>query len=146
MRFILSALLAAGLAGCGMIQQYQFDHLVAPAGDQRNNEEAACKRQYPDAYAKPTLPRAACLRNVAAKYRSAVGDPNTDLGSRLDAEMVLASENYDAGKLTAAQFDLARADAIANSTTAAHQRSNGASSSSSNGAAAGTTGHGQPNK
>src|SRR5690606_24342722 len=89
----------------------------------------ACEKQFPDAHKRPVSPRIACFNLANLRYQEAmdrsVGNPNLDLVRTLHAKLSLAGETYDAKKLTPAQYDLAKAQAISDFTDLIEQRKHG---------------------
>jgi hypothetical protein len=102
--------------------QQRFDEAKA----QNERDLAECARLYPDRFKKPTVPRIRCINDAQTKFSSAVGDPYYDLGQVLGSQILMASEQYDAGHLSQIQYEAAIAKAKSDFTSQIAQRNNNA--------------------
>lgn len=120
---MLSAVLFCG--GCGWALQAQLQKEIETAGKAHVAETADCERLYPDKYRKPTTPRIKCFNEANLKQTSRINPNNVDLAKALAAEMLAIAEQYDAGRLTPAQYEAAKTRTFSDYTTRAMQRQNG---------------------
>jgi hypothetical protein len=128
-------LVAAAFSGCGSAHQGTMDPSneatlkeVQAAKQKFDQALADCQRRYPDPHQKPVTPRARCFANAIQSYASAKvrlgGNEQMDL-VRLDiAKGIEISERYDAGRITAEQFDRELAESDANLNSRLAQRRN----------------------
>lgn len=113
-----------------MSQQIQGQQDYNLASAKLDSDIAHCARQFPNPHAKPSIPRTTCLNDAKLNYQIAydryTGTVGTDLIEAQNAQALVASEAYDAGRLTPAQFDAAMSASQVEFTTATLQRQNSA--------------------
>ena len=109
MRFAFAVLLAPLLFGCGPSQR----QLAADITRDYEAALASCERSFPERYKKPVTPRMRCF--VAANSARAVRENyHTDLMDAMNAQMLVAAERFDAGRLTETRFEAEKATIYAN--------------------------------
>lgn len=107
MGYVWTAVAALLLTGCGIAQHAQIHQEANDAASRRDASIAACKQQFPDKAAKRIkCSNAAELDYFLAMERS-VGHPGIDLVHLMHAKRLELAEQYDAGKLTEAQYKVA---------------------------------------
>jgi len=120
---------ASSLAGCGLARMAETREKVAAARQALAVDLAACERSYPDHYRKPVMPRMRCLRDAAMRFQASMDQlglgRDTDLTRAMTSHLVAVAEQYDAGRLSQAQFDAEMAATLAdyNSRRLARQNS-----------------------
>src|SRR5262245_43809415 len=111
---VLCALVLA-TSGCGLAQQMGVNEQARLAHEQLAKDKAECEKLYPNKYAKPATPRVECFAEANLKYHETIdaklGDPNLDLAIAMNDKAKAAAKKYDTGKLSKAQFDVAKAKA-----------------------------------
>lgn len=127
-RLFVGLTILTGLTGCGhpMHQRAQQEALAATAA--RDLQFAACERSHPDPHARPTRPRVICLNAAELGYHRemarSVGNPFIDLVELAHARRLSASARFDAGKITAADYDVERAQIAADTNSEIASRQN----------------------
>jgi hypothetical protein len=91
---------------------------------QRDAELAQCEQRYPP-NRKPVVARVKCINEAHMKTVDK-NDPYLDLLRVMATDYVVLAEQYDAGKLTQAQYEAAVAKVAAEYRTRAPQRQNSA--------------------
>jgi hypothetical protein len=103
------------VGGCGLAKQIQINKEAEAAKKAQAAQIAECERLFPDRLRKPVTPRVKCFNEANLSYHMAyarsVGNPYLDLVRLMTAQMLLIAEKYDAGGLTEAQFEVAKATA-----------------------------------
>jgi hypothetical protein len=92
-----------------------------------DSEIQECKRLYPDPNARPVSPRVKCIGDAtvrAARAAAKIGYKNVDLDELASAQMILLAEQFDAGKMTEAEYDVEQAKIISARRTQSLQRQN----------------------
>ncbi len=123
----LTALIVVTLAGCTSGQPNSgqpnarlaaVKQAVGEAAAKRDAARAECVRLYPDANKRPVTPRVKCFNAASYAFHSATdrigGRPSRDISRTHNARRLVASERYDKGELSLAEYELE----MANSTTA----------------------------
>ena len=110
--FLLFAALAL-VGGCCLVKQVQINQESEAATKAQAAQIAECERLYPDRLRKPVTPRVKCFNEANLSYHTAydrsVGNPYLDLARLMTAQMLFVAEKYDAGGLSEAQFEVAKA-------------------------------------
>jgi hypothetical protein len=89
----------------------------------------ACRGLYPNENQRPVMPRMRCMTDAWIKFSRAgqgLWTRHLDLDELLRAKALALAEEYDAGKLTEAQFVLQKAQAITDHNSQIAQRENSA--------------------
>ena len=123
-RVVSSFVLCFGLLGCGYAA-----HVEAEATKTAKAEVDECTRLYPNEAQRPVTPRANCIwdaRIKAARVVAEHGYRHLDLEELLRAKILLLAEQYDAGKMTEAQYRLQKAEAVTDYKSELMKRNNGA--------------------
>ena len=112
-RVVAKCVVAFALAGCGIAQTAKIQEEVTSAKNRYDLDTAECGQKYPNRLAKPVSPRVACFSTAILKYHgvfgNTVGDPYIDLVVTMNARAAVAAEEYDAGRKTPSQYQLALA-------------------------------------
>src|ERR1700743_1429277 len=103
MRIVGIIMLAAMLAGCGLIARKQRQEQMAAAVAAKDQGISACKAQYPDEN-KEFVARNKCSAEAAKVLRPFSSYP--DLFDQSWAASAVIAENLEAKKITRAQADL----------------------------------------
>lgn len=127
---ITLALLVMLLAGCGMAQQMQTNQQAEDAQAKRIAAVTACKSKFPTVTTKPAVEGIRCRNEADLEYHLAmersVGHPGLDLVRIAHAKRLSLAEQYDAGKLTPSQYELAVAQVESEATSSIQARMNSA--------------------
>jgi len=129
LRFALCAALLTSLFGSGLARQAEMQKASEEAKQVMQAEIAECERLYPNKTQRPVTPRVRCLTDAGMRYAQAgvnFGNKNIDLDRLMRAKLLVVAEEYDAGKMTEAQFDLQKAQVVAEHNSAVAQRQNSA--------------------
>jgi hypothetical protein len=121
-RVLSGSLLCFGLLGCGYAAHVE-------ATDTAKAEIDACKQLYPNETQRPVTPRVNCIldaRMKAARVKAEYGHRHLDLDELLRAKALLLAEQYDARKMTEAQYRLEKAQAVTDYKSEVMKRNNGA--------------------
>ena len=114
------------LAGCGLAQQAQISQGAHDAQTKRDAAFAACREQFPN----KATDRAKCVSAADLEYHFAmqrsVGHPGIDLIQLSHARQIALAEQYDAGKITKAEYNAKSAEIIAETNSLLQARLNNA--------------------
>ncbi|MGO9460685.1 MAG: hypothetical protein ACLPWS_04030 [Rhodomicrobium sp.] len=127
LRFLICAAFSIALFGCGLARQAEMERSVEDAKKVMQAEIAECERLYPSKTQRPVTPRIRCMKDARTKLAEValgLGDKNYDQHMLVLAKLLVIAEQYDAGKLTEAQFELQKAQAIAEYNSVLAQRQN----------------------